>query len=281
MNTFPPVSCLIYTLNEQINLPHCLAALGWCDDIVVVDSFSTDDTESIARNAGARFEQHAISGFGDQRKWSLETIPLKYPWALILDADERVSAELAAEFATRLPQVPDDVAAFRLKRRFHLWGRWLRYSSLYPSWVVRLIRVGRVRYVNRGHAETQTVDGRIESLRHDLIDENHKPIEDWWHRQVEYTAREAEHGSQPLLASALAIYSPGDPLRRRAALKQLAQKSCRPARLWYFLYSYLFRLGFLDGLDGLRFCAMRSIYMQMIAIKRRELRAGSQQCPSP
>jgi glycosyltransferase involved in cell wall biosynthesis len=264
------VSCLVYTLDEEVNLPHCLGSLGWCDDVVVVDSFSGDGTERIARAAGARFVQHPFTGFGDQRNWSLDQVRLRHPWALILDADERVPPGLAAELAERLPAVPDDVAAFRVRRRFHLWGRWLRYSSLYPTWVVRLVRVGRVRYANRGHAETQEVHGRTEALAHDLIDENHKGIEDWWARQNRYAVQEAQHElAQPpapwtdLLA--------GDPLRRRAALKGLARDL--PGRpLGYFLYAYLLRLGFLDGGDGLRFCLMRAAYQAMIALKKHELR---------
>src|SRR5207244_9323886 len=121
---------------------------------------------------------------------------LRHPWALILDADESVPPELAAELARRLADAPVDVAAFRLRRRFHFAGKWLRHSSLYPTWVVRLVRVGRVRYVNRGHAETQLVEGRIESLRHDLIDENHKGLEDWFARQNRYSTQEAAYELQ-------------------------------------------------------------------------------------
>ncbi len=139
----PPVSCLIYTLNEEANLPHCLKSLRWCDDVVVVDSFSTDRTEAIAREAGAQFVQHEFTGFGDQRNWSLETITLRHPWALILDADERVRPEMAAELAMRLANVSANVGAFQMRRRFYIWGKWLRRSSLYPTWVVRLVRSAR------------------------------------------------------------------------------------------------------------------------------------------
>src|SRR5262249_31057996 len=163
---------------EEVNLPYCLESLKWCDDIVIVDSFSTDQTAAIAQATGARFVQHKFTGFGDQRNWSLTQIPLKHSWALILDADERVPRELAEELAERAKAPADEIAAFRVRRRFHLWGKWLRHSSLYPTWLVRLVRVGRVRYVNRGHAETQVVDGRVESLEHDLIDENHKGLND-------------------------------------------------------------------------------------------------------
>jgi glycosyltransferase involved in cell wall biosynthesis len=261
---------LIYTLNEEVNLPFCLDSLKWCDDIVVIDSFSTDRTEALAQSAGARFVQHEFTGFGDQRMWSLEHVPLKHRWALILDADERVPPELAAEFSARLPTVAEDVGAFRLRRRYHLWGRWLRHSSLYPVWVVRLIRVGRIRYINRGHAETQVVDGRTESLVADLIDENHKGLEDWFWRQNQYTTKEARYelNQPPLQWSKLFTR---DPLQRRAALRNLF--SWLPGRpLWFFLYAYVVRLGFLDGMDGLRYCLMNTIREAMVGLKKHELR---------
>jgi len=266
----PPVSCLVYTLNEEVNLPHCLGSLGWCDDVIVVDSFSSDATEHLSRAASARFLQHTFTGFGDQRNWSLEQIRLKHPWALILDADERVPPALVAEMAARLPAAPLDVAAFRLRRRFHLWGRWLRFSSLYPTWVVRLLRVGRVRFVNRGHAETQEVDGRIEALANDLIDENHKGIHDWWARQYRYSVQEALYELAQAKVSWPGFFST-DPLQQRAAFKGLAREL--PGRpFWYFLFTFLFRGGFLDGLDGWRFCRMKAMYQTMIVLKKQELR---------
>lgn len=265
----PPVSCLIYTLNEEVNLPHCLRSLAWCDDIVVVDSFSTDATEAIARSAGARFVQHCFTGFGDQRNWSLEQVPLKYPWALILDADERVPELLTLELAERLAKTSEQVAAFRLRRRFHLWGKWLKYSSLYPTWVVRLVRVGRVRYRNRGHAETQEVDGQIESLDQDLIDENHKGLEDWWLRQSRYATQEARFELGPAQTRWSKLWS-RDPLQRRAAWKRLVRDL--PGRpLWYFLYAYFLRRGFLDGWAGFHFCLMKAIFQEMVLLKKHEL----------
>jgi glycosyltransferase involved in cell wall biosynthesis len=270
MSNAPPVSCLIYTLNEEINLPRCLASLTWCDDVVVVDSYSTDRTESIARTSGAQFVQHAFTGFGDQRNWTLESIKLKHPWALVLDADERVPKELAEELGARLSSVSDDVAAFRLRRRFYMWGKWLRYSSLYPTWVVRLIRVGKARYVNRGHAETQVIEGRTESLQCDLIDENQKGLDDWWARQNRYSMQEALYELAQDSARWCDIFSP-NPMRRREGLKKLGRSL--PGRpFWYFLYAFIFRWGFLDGMDGLRFCAMKGMYQAMIVLKKHELR---------
>src|SRR5262249_19878997 len=98
----PPVSCLVFTLNEEVNLPHCLRSLTWCDDVIIIDSFSTDRTEALSRASGARFLQHRFTGFGDQRNWALEQAPPKHAWALVLDADEWVPPELVNEMAERL-----------------------------------------------------------------------------------------------------------------------------------------------------------------------------------
>ena len=162
-----------------------------------------------------------------------------------------------------------EIAAYRLKRRFHMWGRWLKYSSLYPTYVVRLIRNGRVTYVNRGHAETQDVDGQVGEMRHDLIDENLKGIDEWFARQNRYSTKDAEFElkaeSNPLIFGNLFC---ADPLMRRATIKRLAY--ILPGRpIIYFLYSYILRRGFLDGRDGFVFCLMRALYQCMVIVRTR------------
>ena len=268
----PPVSVMIFTLNEATHLPSCLDAARWCDDVIIVDSFSSDATADIARSRGARFFQHAFTGFGSQRNWALANTSPKHEWILILDADERITPELAEEMRRVLAAPPPAVGAFRLKRRFYMWGRWLRYSSLYPTWVVRLIHRDRVRYIDRGHAETQEVDGEIRELEHDLIDENLKGVDEWFARQNRYARKEAEHElreeERPFRIAQLLS---GDPLQRRDALKRLAWRM--PARPFvYFLYSYVVRQGFRDGRDGLRFCVMKAIYQAMIVTKKYDAR---------
>jgi glycosyltransferase involved in cell wall biosynthesis len=263
---------MVFTLDEEIHLPGCLRSLSWCDDVIVVDSGSADRTAAIARDSGARIFEHPFTGFGDQRNWALENTSPKHPWVLILDADERVPAELAEELRRISREAPDDTAAYRVKRRFHMWGRWLKHSSLYPSWVVRLVRLGRVRYVNRGHAETQVVDGATRDLQSDLIDENLKGIDEWFERQNRYSTKDAEHelALERVAAPWGGLFS-GDPLVRRAALKGVAIRL--PARpLIYFIYTYVLRGGFLDGRDGLTFCRMRALYQGMVVAKKHDLR---------
>lgn len=263
-----PVSAMIFTLNEEIHLPSCLASLRWCDDVIVVDSFSTDGTNEICQKSGVRFFENKFEGFGIQRNWALDNVSPRHEWILILDADERVTPELVEEMTTIIPVTSDDVGAYRIKRRFHMWGKWLKYSSLYPTWVVRLIHKDRVRYINRGHAETQEVNGEIRELGNDLIDENLKGIDEWFDRQNRYSTKDAEYElsteSKALIISDLAS---AEPLVRRAALKRLAMRM--PGRsLWYFLYSYIGRKGFLDGREGFYFCIMKALYQQMVNIKK-------------
>ncbi len=267
-----PVSVMIFTLNEEIHLLSCLDALRWADDVIIVDSFSTDRTETIAREFGARFFQNRFTGFGSQRNWALDHCAPKHEWILILDADERVTPELAAEVAAVVTSAPADAGAYRVKRRLYMWGRWLRYSSLYPNWVVRLIHRDRVRYIDRGHAETQTVQGRTLELEHDLIDENLRSIDEWFERQNRYASKEAEYElANEATVGGWADVVRRDPLRRRAAIKRLSWRlPARPA--FYFLYAYVWKRGFRDGRDGLMFCFMKALYQGMIVVKKHDAR---------
>lgn len=269
------VTAMIFTLNEEIHLPSCLGSLAWCDDIVVVDSFSTDRTQEICLAHGVRFFQNRFEGFGTQRNWALDNTSPSHNWILILDADERVPSELARELAQIASKADDEVGAYRVRRRFHMWGRWLRHSSLYPTWVVRLVHKDRVRYVNRGHAETQEVRGVVRELSNDLIDENLKGLHEWFERQNRYSTQDAqyelEQERKPLrLLSLLGA----DPLARRSTLKRIA--ASLPGReIFYFAYAYVLRGGFLDGRDGFVFCCMRTMYQAMVSLKKHELRRKS------
>lgn len=262
-----PVCAMVFTLNEEINLPTCLASLTAFEQVIVVDSFSSDATKKIAIAAKAEFHQHEFRGFGDQRNWALTELDLRCDWVLILDADERVPSELAKEISSIVNGEPAE-AAFKIRRRFYLWGRWLKHSSLYPNWVVRLIHKDRVVYENRGHAETQTLNGELGSLEHDLLDENLKGIDDWYSRQLRYAEQEAEYElSMEAERLALSDLFSADPLLRRLILKKISWRMpCRA--IVYFFYAYFFRLGFLDGVAGYRFCLMKASYQHMIAVKK-------------
>jgi glycosyltransferase involved in cell wall biosynthesis len=266
------VSVMVFTLNEERHLPACLESLRWSDEVIVVDSYSTDRSREIAQAAGARFVQHRFSSMSEQRNWALEHAGAKHEWVLVLDADERVPPELGRELLDVSRSAPTEVAAYRVRRRLYMWGRWLRYSSLYPTWIVRLVRRNRVRYFGRGHGEGEHIDGEVRDLEHDLIDENLGGMEAWFARQNVYSTRDAHYEieAEKLGVSLGGVFA-RDPAARRLALKGFAARV--PGRaLAYFLYSYVWRGGFLDGRDGLVFCAMKAVYQQMVNIKKYDYR---------
>lgn len=267
----PAVSVMIFTLNEEIHLAQCLECLHWCDDVIVVDSFSTDRTKEICEVAEVRFFQHRFERMDKQRNWALEETEPRHEWILILDADERVTPELREELSRVSETADTGVAAYRVKRRFHMWGRWLPRSSLYPTWIVRLLRRGRVHYENVGHGEVHVADGDVLELENDLIDENLKGLEAWLNRQARYALQEARHElrneKRPIRLEELLTR---DPLARRAVAKRLFSKVPGRAAA-YFFYTYLVRGGVLEGRDGLMLCLLKSMYQQMIVAMKHEL----------
>jgi hypothetical protein len=189
----------------------------------------------------------------------------------MVDADERVTPELASEIKLALANVDSQTTMFRMRRKDMFFGRWLRRSSGYPTWFGRLVRVGRV-HVEREINEEYVTNGRIETLQEHL---EHLPFNKgvaWWYeRHNRYSTMEAvatigERREPIQWRHVLAT----DPVQRRRCLKQIAYRL--PARpLIVFLYLYVIRLGFLDGRPGLYFGAMRATYELMIDLKAREL----------
>src|SRR5688500_3265332 len=135
------ISILILTFNEERNLPRCLEGVRWSDDILVVDSFSTDRTVEIAKDAGARVFQRKFDDFAGQRNFGLREGGLKHQWILHLDADELVTDALRDEVLAVTGNTDKD--AFHVPSKMMLQGRWLKYAGLYPSYQVRLGRRGK------------------------------------------------------------------------------------------------------------------------------------------
>jgi glycosyltransferase involved in cell wall biosynthesis len=260
------ISVAILTFNEQDALPGCLDSVSWSDDVVVFDSNSTDRTRAIAAERGARVAVREFDDFASQRNAAL-TETFRYEWVLMLDADERVTPELAAEMTSAVAAATPDVGAFRMRRK-DMWGaKWLRRSTGYPSWFVRLMRRGRV-HVARAVNETYEVAGKCGELRSHLV---HYPFLkglSWWiERHNGYSTREADlalgERRAPLQWSSLIAR---DPLVRRRAVKLLSYRlHARPAIV--FVYLYFFRGGFLDGVAGLRYILLRCWYEMVIDLK--------------
>ena len=271
------ISILIITKNEEQDLPACLDSVAFSDDVHVFDSESTDRTQEIARARGAHVTVRHFNGYARQRNAAMQ-LPFKYPWVLVLDADERPTPALIAEIARTLPITPETTAAYRIRRRDFLWGTWLQHAQM-SAFYVRLIRVGHVQYT-RDVNEVAEITGNIAELNEPF---DHLPfskgITHWVAKHNHYSTREAE-----LLANRdfvheaslhQALFGPDFHARRIAQKAIFYQMPGRPIIKW--LYMMFLRGAILDGPAGVMYATLQSIYEYLIEIKCREImrqRAG-------
>jgi glycosyltransferase involved in cell wall biosynthesis len=273
------ISVLILTFNEAQNISDCLESVSWCDDVVVLDSFSTDATVEIAGSSGARVVQRQFDDYASQRNFGLREINYRHPWILMLDADERVPADLHAEMQQVVASAPPELCLLRMRRRDHLFGRWIPRSSGYPTWFARLMRVGRA-WIERPINEEFKTDGQVGNLSGHL---DHYPFNKGFHEWIVKHDRYSTMEARLLVSSAAPVWRwrdlmARDPVRRRAALKALVYAlPARPALM--FIALYFLRGGILEGRAGYTFCALRASYEFMIDCKVRELKRRAQGLP--
>jgi glycosyltransferase involved in cell wall biosynthesis len=266
------ISVLILTFNEELNLPACLAGLKWCNDLIVFDSFSTDRTVEIAQAAGARVVQRRFDTEKAHRTAAVQ-LDFKYPWVYNPDADEVTTPELRGEMLRLVADPARQEVAYRVRFKTMFGGRWIKHSSLYPTWVVRLFqpkhlsfeRSINLRYIVNGP------EGKLNShFEHYSFN---KGIDAWFEKHNRYSAQEALETLKSLDVNKFEWREllNRNPILRRRALKELSFRvPFRPALR--FLYMYFGRLGVLDGLEGLTYCRLLSIYEQMIVLKMKEIR---------
>ena len=267
-----PVSILILTCNEAANLPGCLASVAeLSDDVHVVDSFSTDQTVEIARQHGASVVQHEFAYPAQQKNWALDHLTFKYQWLLVLDADERVPQDLRSEIAQVVEADGDGKDGFWMRYRLMFYGKWIHHCGWYPTWILRLVRRGKVRWEDRPVDEHAVVAGHVGRLQHDIIHESQRDMHFWIAKHNGYSSHNAR--------IALAGHEAADGVKPRLWGNQAERKRFIKQRLWphlpgrallFFLYMYFFRLGFLDGVHGFHFCVMHAIFQQFVVVKQWE-----------
>ena len=276
-----PVTAIVLTYNEERNLRPCLESLAaWVTELFVVDSGSTDGTLAIAEAFGARVVHHKFETHTRQWRWALEQLPLKTEWVIGLDADQRVSPELADAIATAFADTPalERTTGFFLNRRQVFRGRWIKYGGYYPKYLLKMFRRGAVSLDEGDLVDHHFhVTGTLVRLRGDLIEDNRNEarIADWIEKHNRYARLQARqeveqlgHGPRPRFW--------GTPDERTAWMKHVWKRLplyLRP--IGYFVYRYVVRLGFLDGKEGFIFHFMQAFwYRLLVDINRDELTAA-------
>ena len=283
-----PVSVIVPVRNEARNLPRCLESLVDFGEVYVLDSQSTDNTVVIAESHGAKVVQfHYGGGWPKKRQWAMDTLPLAYDWILLLDADEVLTPELVDEIRTALQNPRIDGYFIRLQMYF--LGRVLRHCDA-SFWKLSLFRKGRGRFECRLKDQDTSMadieihehvvaDGPTAELRNALIHHNVDSLSRYILKHNEYSNWEArvllqpEGNTQDGDGQEVTANLFGNQAQRRRWLKRnLYRLPGSPVLL--FLYRYLFRLGFLDGVPGLVYCGLQGIQFFHIKAKIYELRNG-------
>lgn len=259
------ITGVVLTLNEEADLPRALKSLAWCDELLVVDSGSTDRTHEVAELYGARFVTHIQPPpflISEQRNWALTSAGLSTDWVLFLDADEEVGPVLAEKIRI-ITNLRSDIFAYELTPRYWFLGKWLKRTQSYPNWHPRLLRRGATLFAG-GVWESfldSTQVGKIhEPYEHYAFS---KGIDDWLDRHKRYATWEADSALQYLRTSEVQSFQTKRALhlRRFAAMAWPIRPPVR------FLQKYFFNLGFLEGCRGLLYSLLIFFYELIIVIK--------------
>ena len=278
-----PVSVIVPVRNEARNLPRCLESLAGVGEVYVIDSQSTDDTVPIAQSRGAKVVQfHYAGGWPKKRQWAMDTLPFAYDWILLLDADEVLTPELVEEIR-RAVQSPR-VDGYSIRLQMYFLGRILRHCDA-SFWKLSLFRKGRGRFECRLKDQDASmadieihehvvVDGPTAELRNALVHHNVDSLSRYILKHNEYSNWEARVLLQPVVdpEEVRADLFGTQAQRRRWLKRNLYRLPGSPVLL--FLYRYVFRLGFLDGVPGLIYCTFQAVQMFHSKAKIYELRNG-------
>jgi glycosyltransferase involved in cell wall biosynthesis len=273
-----PVSVIVPIKNEGANLPRCLASVKWADEILVVDSASTDGSIAIAQQHGAKVAQFEFNGTWPKKKnWALENLQFRNEWVFVLDADEVLPPEAETEFAQAIAD-GGNIAGYWINRRFMFMGRWLRHAY-YPNWNLRLFRHALGRYEKLTDAPTNSGDNEVHEhvllnggtakLKVEIDHYAFPSIDIFVEKHNRYSNWEARVAANTFLDSSSKKISRRTVDRRRK-LKTLSRHlPFRP--LLRFLYVYVWQKGFLDGAEGYYFARLHGFYEFLSVAKMREL----------
>jgi glycosyltransferase involved in cell wall biosynthesis len=270
------VSLLILTFNEEVNLPRCLDSVAWCDDIVVLDSGSTDSTLRIAQQAGARTLSRKFDNFAEQRNFGLNTAQFKYEWVLHLDADEVVTPEFQEALKELQPNT--DIDAYFVPSKTMLFDKWLKHAGMWPTFQVRLGHRDKLRFIQVGHGQREDLPlERTAKFNEPYLHYSFSHgLTSWLQKHVRYAHDEAVElvKARNQLGPALIEQdskSADQTVNSRRQMKLAANRIplfLRPFARFFYVYGL--KRGFLDGRRGLLYAFMLAVYEGMIAIQAYE-----------
>ena len=266
-------SIYILTYNEEIDIAACIESAQLSDDIIVVDSCSSDRTVEIANRYPVRVVQHPFESHGRQRTWMIKEVPTKYEWVYILEADERMTPELFAECLAATQN--SEYVGYYVAERVIFMNQWIRRSTQYPRYQLRLFHKDKVWYTDYGHTEREVCDGSTSFLKETYPHYTcSKGLTRWIEKHNRYSTDEARETLRQLETGTVNwknLFWGSSEVEKRRALKDLSLRL--PGRpLLRFFYMYFLLGGFLDGQAGFAWCTLQAFYEYLILIKVWELK---------
>ncbi len=253
------VTVIILTYNEEKHIARAITScLSFADKILVVDSFSKDNTLTIAQSLGAETVQHPFENQAQQFQWALDTLPISTEWIMRLDADEVIEEGLAAEISQELHRLPPDVTGVNLKRKHVFLGRWVRHGGRYPITLLRIWRKGAARVEQRWMDEHVLLEhGRLVTFKKDFADINLGDLSYFIAKHNQYATREAVD----VICRKLSLIANESPISHdRVSFKVAITRTIKEkiynkipfqiSSALYFAIRYFPQLGFLDGVEG-------------------------------
>lgn len=265
-------SIYILTHNEELDIAACIESALLSDDIIVVDSYSSDRTVEIANRYPVRVFQHPFESHGKQRTWMLRSVPTQHEWVYILEADERMTPELFAEGLAASQS--DRAIGYYVAERVMFMNRWIRYSTQYPRYQLRLFHKEFVWFDDYGHTEREVCNGETGFLQQTYPHYTcSKGLSRWLDKHNRYSSDEAAETLRQLELGSVnwqTLLFGKTEVERRRALKDLSLRlPFRP--LVRFLYMYFLLKGCLDGKAGFAWCTLQAFYEYLILLKVEEL----------
>jgi glycosyltransferase involved in cell wall biosynthesis len=261
-------SIYILTYNEELDIAACIESALLSDQVIVVDSLSSDRTLEIASQYPVQVVQHAFESHGRQRTWMLESVPPKHPWVYILEADERMTPELFQECLKAIES--DRHVGYYVAERVMFMGQWIRRSTQYPRYQLRLLRHGKVWFADYGHTEREVCEGSTGFLTQTYPHYTcSKGLSRWIEKHNRYSTDEAAETLAQLTTGTVKwqnLFFGKTEVDRRRALKDLSLRlPFRP--LVRFVYMYFLLGGCLDGQAGFAWCTLQAFYEYLILLK--------------
>jgi glycosyltransferase involved in cell wall biosynthesis len=264
-----PVSAIVLTHNEVENIKACLDSIaGWIGEIYVVDSGSTDQTLNIIGKFTDHIFHHPFENYSRQRNWAQEYLPIQHEWVFHIDADERVSPELASRIISYFGGSSEskEIAGILIRRRIEFLGKHIKYGGVYPSYHCRIFKRVKGRCEEREYDQHFIVEGPTIRIEADLIEATAVSLNSWTVRHLRWAAMETrqlakgggENGKNLVEGNFL-----GSPIERKKWLRMYYEKSPLFLRAFlYFLFRYLIRGGFLDGRVGLIYHVLHGFWFR-------------------